>query len=60
LLRGTELSNIGQLEVCTWGNNLLLLSDSSGGIGTFTLLTLRVSFFVLWWYICRGDQDLEI
>jgi hypothetical protein len=38
----------------------LLSLDSSGGVGVFTLLMLRVCFSVLWWYICRGDQDLAI
>jgi hypothetical protein len=62
LLRGigVDLSDIGQLEVCTWGSDLLLSSDSSGGVGVFTLLTLRICFSVLRWYICRDDQDLAI
>jgi hypothetical protein len=38
----------------------LLSSDSSVGVGVFTLLTLRVCFSVLRWYICRDDQDLTI
>jgi hypothetical protein len=38
----------------------LLSSDSSSGVGVFTLLTLRVCFSVLRWYICRDDQDLMI
>jgi hypothetical protein len=38
----------------------LLSSDNSGGVGVFTLLTLRVCFSVLWWYIRRDDQDLTI
>jgi hypothetical protein len=38
----------------------LLSSDSSGGVGVFTLLTLCVCFSVLRWYICRDDQDLTI
>jgi hypothetical protein len=61
-LRGidVDLSDISQLEVCTWGSDLLLSSDSSGGIGVFTLLTLRVYFSVLRWYIRRDDQDLTI
>jgi hypothetical protein len=57
---GVDLSDIGQLEVCTWSSDLLLSSDSSGGVGVFTLLTLRVYFSVLRWYICRDDQDLSI
>jgi hypothetical protein len=57
---GVDLSDIGQLEVCTWGSDLLLLSDSLGGVGVFTLLTLRVFFSILRWYICRDDQDLAI
>jgi hypothetical protein len=62
LLRGigVDLSDISQLEVCTWGSDLLLSLDSSGGVGVFTLLMLRVCFSVLWWYICRGDQNLAI
>jgi hypothetical protein len=57
---GVDLSDISQLEICTWGNDLLLSSDSSVGVGVFTLLTLRVCFSVLRWYICRDDQDLTI
>jgi hypothetical protein len=57
---GVDLSDISQLEVCTWGSNLLLSPDSSGGVGIFTLLTLRVYFSVLRWYICRDNQDLMI
>jgi hypothetical protein len=60
LLRGVDLTDIGQLEVCAWGIDLLLSSDSSGGISVFTLLTLRVCFSILRWYICRDDQDLAI
>jgi hypothetical protein len=62
LLRGigVDLSDIGQLEVYTWGSDLLLSLDSSGGVGVFTLLTLRVCFSVLRWYICKDDQDLAI
>jgi hypothetical protein len=52
---GVDLSDIGQLEVCTWGSYFLLSSNSSGGVGVFTLLTLRVFFSVLQWYICRDD-----
>jgi hypothetical protein len=37
-----------------------LSSDSSGSVGIFTLLTLRVCFSFLRWYICRDDQDLAI
>jgi hypothetical protein len=57
---GVDLSDIGQLEVCTWGSDLLLSLDSSGGVGVFMFLTLRVCFSVLRWYICRDDQDLAI
>jgi hypothetical protein len=57
---GVGLSDIGQLEVCSWGSDFLLSSDISGGVGVFTLLTLRVCFSVLRWYICRDDQDLAI
>jgi hypothetical protein len=62
LLRGigVDLSDIGQLEVCTWGSDLLLSSDSSGGVSVFTLLTLHVCFSVLRWYIFRDNQDLAI
>jgi hypothetical protein len=59
---GVDLSGISWLKAWSWGNNydLLLSSDSSGGIGVFTLLTLRVCFSILQWYICRDDQDLTI
>jgi hypothetical protein len=57
---GVDLSDISQLEVCTWGSDLLLSSDSSGGVGVFTLLTPRVCFSILRWYIYRDDQDLMI
>jgi hypothetical protein len=57
---GIDLSDISQLEVHTWGSKLFLSSDSSGGIGIFTLLMLRVCLSVLRWYICRDDQDLTI
>jgi hypothetical protein len=57
---GVDLSDIVQLEVCTRGSDLLLPSDSSGGVGVFTLLTLHVCFSVLRWYICRDNQDLAI
>jgi hypothetical protein len=60
LLRGIDLSDIGQLEVCTWGSDLLLSLDNTGDVGVFTLLTLRVCFSVLRWYICRDDKDLAI
>jgi hypothetical protein len=50
------------LKACTWGSgcDLLLSSNSSGGVGVFTLLTLRIYFSVLRWYISRNDQDLAI
>jgi hypothetical protein len=59
---GVDLSGISRLKACTWGSScdLLFSSDSSGGIGIFTLLTLRVCFSILQWYICRDDQDLTI
>jgi hypothetical protein len=59
---GVDLSGIGRLQACTWGSgrDLLLSSDSSGGVGVFTHLTLRVDFSILRWYICRDDQDLAI
>jgi hypothetical protein len=62
LLRGigVDLSDISQLEVCTWGSDLLLSLDNLSGIGVFMLLMLRVCFSVLQWYICRDDQDLTI
>jgi hypothetical protein len=60
--RRWRLSGISRLKACTWGSgcDLLLSSDSSGGVGVFTLLTLRVCFSILQWYICRDDQDLAI
>jgi hypothetical protein len=64
LLRGigVDLSGISRLKACTWGSSydLLLSSDSSGGVGVFMLLMLRVCFSILRWYICRDDQDLMI
>jgi hypothetical protein len=59
---GIDLSGISRLKACTWGSgcDLLLSSDSSGGVSVFTLLTLRVYFSILRWYICRDDQDLVI
>jgi hypothetical protein len=36
----------------------LLSSNSSGSVGVFSLLMLRVCLSVLRWYICRDDQDL--
>jgi hypothetical protein len=38
----------------------LLSSDSSGGVGVFTLLMLCICFSILRWYIYRDDQDLAI
>jgi hypothetical protein len=38
----------------------LLSSNSLSSVGVFTLLTLRVCFSILRWYICREDQDLTI
>jgi hypothetical protein len=38
----------------------LLLSNSSGSVGVFSLLTLCVCLSVLRWYICRDDQDMAI
>jgi hypothetical protein len=48
-----DLSGVSRLKACTWGSSydLLLSSDSSGGVGVFTLLTLRVYFSILRWYI---------
>jgi hypothetical protein len=64
LLRGVDvdLSGVSRLKACTWGSgcDLLLSSNSSGGVGVFTLLTLRIYFSVLRWYISRNDQDLAI
>jgi hypothetical protein len=48
------------LEVCSWASDLLLSSDSSGGVGVFTLLTSCIYFSILRWYICRDNQDLAI
>jgi hypothetical protein len=61
-LSGIDLSGISRLKACTWGSSCdhLLLSDSSGSIGVFTLLTLRVCFSISWRYIRRDDQDLAI
>jgi hypothetical protein len=38
----------------------LLSSNSLGSISVFALLTLRICFSILWWYICRDGQDLAI
>jgi hypothetical protein len=61
-LSGIDLFGISQLKACTCGSSydLLLSSDSSGGVGVFTLLTLLICFSILRWYICRDDQDLTI
>jgi hypothetical protein len=56
---GVDLSGVSRLKACTWGSSCDPLL-SSGSIGIFTLLTLRVCFSILWWYIRRDDQDLAI
>jgi hypothetical protein len=38
----------------------LLSSNSSGSIGILTLLALFICLSILWWYVCRSDQDLTI
>jgi hypothetical protein len=38
----------------------LLSPDSSGGVGVLTLLALFICLSILWWYVCRNDQDLAI
>jgi hypothetical protein len=50
---GVDLSGISRLKAFTWGSccDLLMSSDSSGGVGVFTLLTPRVCFSILRWYI---------
>jgi hypothetical protein len=59
---GIDLSNNSRLKACSWGSgcDLLLSSNSSGSVGVFSLLTLRVCLSVLRWYICKDDQDLAI
>jgi hypothetical protein len=59
---GVDLSGISRLKACSWGSgyDLLLSSNSSGSVGVFSLLMLRVYLSVLQWYICRDDQDLAI
>jgi hypothetical protein len=57
-----DLTDVSRWLACTWGSNneLLLSPDSSGSIGVFTILSLRVYFSILWRHICRDDQDLAI
>jgi hypothetical protein len=59
---GVDLSGVSRLKACTWGSDcdLLLSSNSSSGVGVFTLLTLRVHFSVLRWYICRDDCRMDL
>jgi hypothetical protein len=59
---GVDLSGVGRWKACSWGSgrDLLLLLHSSGGVGVFSLVMLRICLSVLWWYICRDDQDLAI
>jgi hypothetical protein len=59
---GVDLSSVSWLKACSWGIDcdLLLSSNSSGSIGVFSLLTLRVCLSILRWYIYRDDQDLAI
>jgi hypothetical protein len=64
LLRGVgiDLSGVSRLKACTWGSgcDLLLLSNGTGSVGVFALLTLHICFSILRWYICRDGQDLAI
>jgi hypothetical protein len=41
---GVDLSAVSRLKACNWGSgcDLLLSSNSSGSVGVFTLLMLRV------------------
>jgi hypothetical protein len=57
-----DLTSISWWVACTWGHNgeLLLSPDGSGSFGDFTLLLLLVYFSILWWHVCRDDQDLAI
>jgi hypothetical protein len=50
------------LLACSWdsSNELLLPTNSSGGVGVLALLALFICFSVLRWYIRRDDQDLVI
>jgi hypothetical protein len=59
---GVDLSGVGRWKACSWGSDrdLLLSSHSSGSVGVFSLLMLRICLSVLRWYICRDDQDLAI
>jgi hypothetical protein len=59
---GVDLSGVGRWKACSWGSDrdLLLSSHNSGGVGVFSLLTLRICLSILRWYICRDDQDLAI
>jgi hypothetical protein len=59
---GVDLSGVGRRKACSWGSgrDLFLSLHSSGSVGVFSLLMLRICLSVLWWYICRDDQDLAI
>jgi hypothetical protein len=59
---GVDLSDVIRLLAYTWGSSseLLLSPDVSGGVGVSTLLSLLVSFSILWWHVRRDDQDLAI
>jgi hypothetical protein len=50
------------LQTYTWGrsNELLLLPNNSGSVGVLMLLALFICLSILWWYVCRNDQDLAI
>jgi hypothetical protein len=34
-----------------------LSPNSSGSVGVLALLALFIGFSILWWYVCRNDQD---
>jgi hypothetical protein len=57
-----DLSGVGRLLTCTWDSSdkLLLLSNSSSGVGVLSLLVLFICLSILRWYICRDNQDLVI
>jgi hypothetical protein len=56
------LSDIKWLLTCTWGRSseFLLSSNNYGSVGVLTLLALFICLSILWWYVCRNDQDLTI
>jgi hypothetical protein len=61
-LFGIDRSGVSRLKACTWGSScdLFLSSDSSGGIGVFTLLTSRVCFSTMLMVKSRLDLDLAL